>query len=78
MIPLFLLLIFITCAILSLLLCGIARLLFPKFRSGEFKPGPHRSDLPAGGRETRENRPSAPGPHDSEYLFERFIDLMKG
>jgi carbamoyl-phosphate synthase small subunit len=20
---------------------------------------------------------SAPGPHDSEYLFERFIDLMK-
>ncbi len=53
MVPLFLLLIFSTCAILSLLLCGIARVLFPKFRSGEFKPGPHRSDLPAGGREIK-------------------------
>ena len=53
MVPLFLLLIFSTCMILSLLLCGIARVLFPKFRSGEFKPGPHRSDLPAGGREIK-------------------------
>ena len=53
MVPLFLLLIFITCAAMSLLLCGIARILFPKFRSGEFKPGPHRSDLPAGGREIK-------------------------
>ncbi len=53
MVPLFLLLIFSTCAILSLLLCGIAGVLFPKFRSGEFKPGPHRSDLPAGGREIK-------------------------
>src|SRR5215472_6401061 len=41
---------------LSLLLCWIAKLLFPKFRSGEFKPGPHRSDmpvLPASGREIK-------------------------
>src|SRR5216683_6346278 len=53
MVPLFLLLIFISCAAMSLLLCGIARTLFPKFRSGEFKPGPHRSDLPAGGREIK-------------------------
>jgi UDP-N-acetylmuramyl pentapeptide phosphotransferase/UDP-N-acetylglucosamine-1-phosphate transferase len=53
MVPLFFLLIFITCAAISLLLCGIARILFPKFRSGEFKPGPHRSDLPAGGREIK-------------------------
>src|SRR5215472_8208170 len=53
MVPLFLLLIFITCVILSLLLCAIAGALFPKFRSGEFKPGPHRSDLPAGGREIK-------------------------
>jgi UDP-N-acetylmuramyl pentapeptide phosphotransferase/UDP-N-acetylglucosamine-1-phosphate transferase len=53
MVPLFLLLIFITCAVLSLILCGIALVLFPKFRSGEFKPGPHRSDLPAGGREIK-------------------------
>src|SRR5229473_820443 len=53
MVPLFILLIFITCMILSLLLCGIARVLFPKFRSGEFKPGPHRSDLPASGREIK-------------------------
>src|SRR5215467_9769270 len=53
MVPLFCLLIFITCAVMSLLLCGIARTLFPKFRSGEFKPGPHRSDLPAGGREIK-------------------------
>jgi UDP-N-acetylmuramyl pentapeptide phosphotransferase/UDP-N-acetylglucosamine-1-phosphate transferase len=48
-----LLVIFITCAGLSLLLCGIARLLFPKFRSGEHKPGTHRPDLPAGGREIK-------------------------
>jgi len=51
--PLLLLLIFFTCAVLSLILCGIALGLFPKFRSGEFKPGPHRSDLPAGGREIK-------------------------
>src|SRR5712692_1079605 len=53
MVQLFILLIFITCMILSLLLCGIAKLLFPKFRSGEFKPGPHRADLPASGREIK-------------------------
>src|SRR3989441_3888356 len=53
MVPLFLLCICVACAAFSLLLCGIARLLFPKFRSGEFKPGPHRSDLPASGREIK-------------------------
>jgi UDP-N-acetylmuramyl pentapeptide phosphotransferase/UDP-N-acetylglucosamine-1-phosphate transferase len=57
MLPLWLLLIFASCAIMSLLFCFIARLLFPRFRSGEFKPGPHRSDirsdLPAGGREIK-------------------------
>ncbi len=53
MVLLWLLLIFITCAVVSLLLCGIARTLFPKFRSGEFKPGSHRSDLPASGREIK-------------------------
>src|SRR3989440_4896904 len=55
-VPVWCLLIFITCALVSLLLCWIAKLLFPKFRSGEFKPGPHRSDmpvLPASGREIR-------------------------
>ena len=55
-VPVWCLLIFITCALVSLLLCWIAKLLFPKFRSGEFKPGPHRSDmpsLPASGREIK-------------------------
>jgi UDP-N-acetylmuramyl pentapeptide phosphotransferase/UDP-N-acetylglucosamine-1-phosphate transferase len=54
--PLWLLLLFCACALLSLGFCWIAKLLFPKFRSGEFKPGPHRSDmpsLPASGREIR-------------------------
>ncbi len=55
--PLWLLLIFVACATISLFLCFIARLLFPRFRSGEFKPGPYRSDiradLPAGGREIK-------------------------
>jgi UDP-N-acetylmuramyl pentapeptide phosphotransferase/UDP-N-acetylglucosamine-1-phosphate transferase len=55
--PLWLLLIFASCATISLLFCFIARVLFPRFRSGEFKPGPHRSDirsdLPAGGREIK-------------------------
>jgi UDP-N-acetylmuramyl pentapeptide phosphotransferase/UDP-N-acetylglucosamine-1-phosphate transferase len=53
MIPLWLLLIFAACGVASALLCGIAMLLFPRFRSGEFKPGPHRSDLEAGGREIK-------------------------
>src|SRR6266516_5268567 len=56
MVPVWLLLIFITCALISLLLCGIGKLLFPKFRSGEYKPGHHRSDipvLPASGREIK-------------------------
>src|SRR5207244_6450595 len=54
--PVLFLLIFITCAFISLLLCWIAKVLFPKFRSGEYKPGPHRSDLPvmpASGREIK-------------------------
>ena len=56
MVPVLFLLIFITCAVLSLLLCWVAKVLFPKFRSGEYKPGPHRSDLPvypASGREIK-------------------------
>jgi UDP-N-acetylmuramyl pentapeptide phosphotransferase/UDP-N-acetylglucosamine-1-phosphate transferase len=54
--PVLFLLIFISCAFISLLLSSIARLIFPKFRSGEYKPGPHRSDmpeLPASGREIK-------------------------
>jgi UDP-N-acetylmuramyl pentapeptide phosphotransferase/UDP-N-acetylglucosamine-1-phosphate transferase len=53
MVPIWLFLMFIACAALSLLLCSIARVLFPKFRSGEYKPGPHRSDLPDSGREIK-------------------------
>src|SRR5947199_9416888 len=56
MVRVWLLLIFITSALMSLLLCGIARKLFPKFRSGEYKPGRHRSDMPvypASGREIK-------------------------
>lgn len=53
MVPVWLLLMFIACGLLSLILCWIAKFLFPKFRSGEFKPGPHRSDLPASGREIK-------------------------
>ncbi len=45
MIAIWLLLTFITCALLSLILCWIARFLFPRFRSGEFKPGPYRVDV---------------------------------
>ena len=50
MISIWLLFIFTTCAATSLLLCYVAKTLFPKFRSGEHKPGTHRPDLPAGGR----------------------------
>ena len=53
MIPMWLFLIFIACTVISVLLCGVARKLFPNFRSGEYKLGPHRSDLPAGGREIK-------------------------
>ena len=57
MVLLWLFLIFIACAALSSLLCYVAKILFPRFRSGEFKPGPHRSDLrsdlPASGREIK-------------------------
>ena len=53
LIPLWLLLIFVVSAALSLILCNLARKLFPTFRSGEHKPGMHRSDLSAGGREIK-------------------------
>ncbi len=57
MVPFALCLTFITCAAISWLLCLAARKLFPWFRSGEFKPGMHRSDLrtdlPASGREIK-------------------------
>lgn len=56
-VPLELFLTFVACAAVSLLLCWAARMLFPWFRSGEFKPGMHRSDLrtdlPASGREIK-------------------------
>jgi UDP-N-acetylmuramyl pentapeptide phosphotransferase/UDP-N-acetylglucosamine-1-phosphate transferase len=51
--PLWLIAIFALCAITSFLLCYAAKVLFPKFRSGEHKPGTHRPDLPAGGREIK-------------------------
>jgi UDP-N-acetylmuramyl pentapeptide phosphotransferase/UDP-N-acetylglucosamine-1-phosphate transferase len=53
MLLIWLLLIFLACAVTSLLCCGIGKLLFPNFRSGEHKPGTHRSDLIAGGREIK-------------------------
>src|SRR6266702_1331910 len=57
MVPFALCLTFITCAAISWLLCLAARKLFPWFRSGDFKPGMHRSDLrtdlPASGREIK-------------------------
>lgn len=53
MIPVWLLMIFAACAVASLLLCGMAMKLFPRFRSGEFKHGPHRSDLAEDGREIK-------------------------
>jgi UDP-N-acetylmuramyl pentapeptide phosphotransferase/UDP-N-acetylglucosamine-1-phosphate transferase len=53
MIPVWLLLMFITCGLLSLVLCWFAKLLFPRFRSGEFKPGPHRPDLQPDGPEIK-------------------------
>ncbi|GCE24929.1 hypothetical protein KDA_04130 [Dictyobacter alpinus] len=51
--PWLLLLVFLACAVASTLLCQAAKLLFPKFRSGEHKPGTHRADLPTGKREIR-------------------------
>jgi len=53
MVPIWFFFTFIACGLLSLIFCWLAKLLFPKFRSGEFKPGPHRSDLPASGREIK-------------------------
>lgn len=56
MVPVWLLLISAACGLLTLLLCWVAKILFPKFRSGEYKPGPHRFDLPvmpASGREIK-------------------------
>lgn len=54
--PIWLVVLFLACALVSLFLCLLAKVFFPKFRSGEFKPGPHRSDmpaLPASGREIK-------------------------
>lgn len=48
-----LLLLFFICAITSFLLSRLAQALFPKFRSGEHKPGTHRPDLPTTGREIK-------------------------
>jgi UDP-N-acetylmuramyl pentapeptide phosphotransferase/UDP-N-acetylglucosamine-1-phosphate transferase len=46
--------IFALCVLTSFLLCYIAKALFPKFRSGEHKPGTHRPDHhPIGGREIK-------------------------
>ena len=45
MIPIWLLFTFIICAGLSLVLSWIAKFLFPRFRSGEFQPGPDRPDV---------------------------------
>jgi len=57
MVQLWLFFTFIACLALSWLLSFAAKMLFPRFRSGEFKPGPHRSDLrsdlPASGREIK-------------------------
>lgn len=53
MVPFWLLCIFAACTGISWLICGLAMKLFPRFRSGEYKPGPHRSDLPASGREIK-------------------------
>lgn len=53
MIPIWLLFTFVTCAVTSLLLCGMAKVLFPKFRGGEYRPGSHRSDLSISGREIK-------------------------
>jgi len=48
-----LLLFFLICAAASFLVCKLAKALFPKFRSGEHKPGTHRADLPTTGREIK-------------------------
>ncbi|HWS83156.1 MAG TPA: hypothetical protein VN207_02745, partial [Ktedonobacteraceae bacterium] len=48
-----LLLLFLICAIASFLVCRLAKALFPKFRSGEHKPGTHRPDILPGGREIK-------------------------
>src|SRR5689334_13596070 len=48
-----LLLFFLICTIASFLLSSLAKTLFPKFRSGEHKPGNHRPDLPTTGREIK-------------------------
>ncbi len=43
----------VVCAGTSFILCRVAMALFPKFRSGEHKPGTHRPDISVGGREIR-------------------------
>lgn len=51
--PIWFFFVFAACTLASFLCCHLARILFPKFRSGEHKPGTHRPDLPAGGREIK-------------------------
>jgi len=51
--PGILVLLLLICTAISFLLCRIALTLFPKFRSGEHKPGTHRHDLSASGREVK-------------------------
>src|SRR5579863_280344 len=53
MVSLWLLLIFLACTVLSILLCSLAMKLFPKFRSGEYKRGPHRPDISLNGQEIK-------------------------
>ncbi len=51
--PVWLLVLFVACAAASFLFCKVTQTFFPKFRSGEHKPGTFRPDLPAGGREIK-------------------------
>jgi UDP-N-acetylmuramyl pentapeptide phosphotransferase/UDP-N-acetylglucosamine-1-phosphate transferase len=54
MVAVWLLLLFAGCCVLSLILCFFGKLFFPRFRSGEYKPGPHRFDVPeTAGREVK-------------------------
>src|SRR6266851_1606786 len=57
------LLIFITCGVASLILCGIAKTLFPKFRSGEHKPDTLPDLLAGDGQEIKTTKlPLVGGP----------------
>jgi UDP-N-acetylmuramyl pentapeptide phosphotransferase/UDP-N-acetylglucosamine-1-phosphate transferase len=88
-----LLLTFLVCAAASFALCGLAMVLFPRFRSGEHKPGTHRPDLPSGGREIRTfELPAVGGPamtfaiigtgvaagYFLEFKYEQWVFLLLG